>query len=99
MLQPIFKKLKGKHMTTGLIESKNHQIKHTSGDRKQQDSNYNHELFALSNFIVEKEYLPIINIYGRPLFKFLMKEPKSEGLKYVISKNKQKIIQMTLPVV
>lgn len=99
MLQPLFKKFKGKCATTGLIESKNHQIKHTSGDRKQQDEKYNHYLFALSSFIVENGYLPMTNLYGRPLYKYLMKESKAEVFRYVSIKDNIKMIQMTLPIV
>lgn len=98
MMQPLFKKFKGRCATTGLIESKNHQIKHTGGDRKQQDAKYNHYLFALSSFIVENGYLPSTDLHGRPLYKYLMKESKQKILKYTTVKNNTRLIQMTLPI-
>lgn len=98
MLQPLFKIFKGRVMTTSLIESKNHQIKSMSGDRKQQDPDYNHKLFALSSFIVEFGHIPHVNLSGRPLYKYLMKDHKTEALSYVKYQNEKKIVQTTLSI-
>jgi hypothetical protein len=98
ILQPLFKIFKGRVMTTALIESKNNQIKGMSGDRKQQDPDYNHKLFALSSFIVEFGFFPLVNLNGRPLFKYLMKDIEKVRLKYIRYQKDKKIIQTTLPI-
>ncbi len=98
MLTPLFKKFKGKYMTTGLIESKHHQIKHTSGDRKQQEPGYNHLLFALSSYIIETGHIPNTNLQRRPLYKYLIIEKKKEHLSYVTRENGIKRVQKTISV-
>ena len=96
MLTPLLKKFKGKYMTTGLIESKHHQIKNTSGDRKQQEAGNNHLLFALSSYVIETGHILKTNLHGRPLYKSSIKEKKKELLNYVTIKNGIKSVQKTI---
>lgn len=99
MLNPLFKVFKGQHMTTGYVESKHHQVKSVGARRKQQDPQYNHELFALCCYIVDNGHLPSTNFQGRPLYKYLMKNQRQTKPHYVIMEKNVKIIQTTLPVV
>ena len=96
MLTPLFKKFKGKCMTTALIESKNYQIKILSGDRKQQECGYNHILFALSSYIIETGHLSTTNLHGRSLYKYLIKKKKKVNLSYVTIKNGIRTVQKTI---
>ena len=96
LLTPIFKIFKGKHVTTNLMESKHSQIKRNGAKRKQRDKVYGHELFTLSAFLVEYEYIPFTNLTGRPLYKFLMKHDKKEKIEYRIVENKRVSIQTVL---
>lgn len=96
MLTPLFRKFKEKCMTTGSIESKHHQIKQISGDRKQQELGYNHILFSLSSYIIETGKFPATNLLGRPLYKNLIKERKKINLNYVTIKNGVRTIKRTI---
>ena len=49
-------------------------------------------------FFVDNGYLPLTYFQGRPLFKYLVNNPKCKRFKYVIRKNGINIIQTTLPV-
>ncbi len=73
---------KGKHLTTNLVESKHSQAKGNGTGRKQQDEEYDHQLFALLAFLVEYEYLPFTNLSKRSLYKDLMgnKKKKRSGI-------------------
>lgn len=98
MLQPLFPIFNGKVITTGLIESKHHQIKRNWVDRKQATDEYNHELFTISAYLAEYRCLPSFILNNRPLYKYLMKSERSQELTYDLSSNSAKLIQSILDV-
>lgn len=98
ILQPVFKIFMGRCITTGFIESKNHQVKSAGAGRKQKDPQYSHELFTVCSFVTEHGYHPKTNFEGRPLFKYLTNEPIFNEIAYITTQNGMKSFQTTLSV-
>lgn len=97
LLDPLFKAFGGKHLTSSLVESKHHQVKSGPAGRKQQDVEYGHQLFTLSAFIADHGFLPLTNIPGRPLYRYLMKERDRESAGYATRREERTSIQTVLP--
>ncbi len=60
------------------------------------DKEYGHQLSALHAFLVEHEYLPFTNLYGRPLYKYLMMDIKKKEGGYRILEGDSKSVQTVL---
>jgi hypothetical protein len=89
-LLPIFS---GKCITNNRVESKHSQIKRKGNIKKQQDPSYVDQLFLIHEYIVQHGHLPAINLEGRPLYKYLIKNNKTKPRKYVFWEQNKKSAQ------
>ena len=78
MFQQIIVIFNRKFITNNRSESKNSQIKRTGNMRKQPNEEHSDHLFQLQEYIVKNGYPLQTSIKGRPLYKYLMKETKSQ---------------------
>ncbi|MHA1766259.1 MAG: hypothetical protein ACTSVK_08350 [Promethearchaeota archaeon] len=93
MIQQIIIIFHGKFITNNRSESKNSQIKRTGNMRKQPNEEHSDHLFQLQEYIVKNGHLPQTFIKGRPLYKYLMKDIKSQKIGYRINLNKKEFNQ------
>lgn len=93
MFQQIIVIFNRKFITNNRSESKNSQIKGTGNMRKQPNEEHSDHLFQLQEYIVKNGHLPQTSIKGRPLYKYLMKDTKSQKMGYTIHLNKKEFNQ------
>ena len=72
-LLPIFS---GKCITNNRVESKYSQIKKKGKIIKHKDPSYSDKLFLLNEYLVQHKKLPVVNLTGRPLYKYLITNHK-----------------------
>jgi len=97
LLTPLLKIFKGKHATTNIIEGKHSRTKGYGNLRKQQDLVYQHQESVLHAYISERGHFPLTTLYGKYLWKYLVKPEKKERKAYNLWSNGTHFAQTSLP--